>query len=113
MDTNFNSQDTQNEAYEEIRTGSEATNTPEPNYVKVPYAPSYSPTHSSIGGKPGKKRGGLVAIMLSAMLMLGMLLGGAGAGALLLVTGHATLASAPAQTTTSSAASTGVSTSTG
>jgi S1-C subfamily serine protease len=106
MDTNINSQDTQNEAYEEVGTGSAAASTPEPNYVRVPYAPPYPATHSSNSSTPGKKRGGLVALMLSAMLMLGMLLGGGGAGALLLVTGHATLASPPAQTTTSSAAST-------
>ncbi len=113
MDTNFNSKDTQNGEYEEAGTGSVDTSMPEPNYVRVPYAPSYTAPHSSNGSKPGKKRGGLVALMLSAMLMLGMLLGGAGAGALLLVTGHATLASAPAQSTTSSAANTGVTTGTG
>jgi hypothetical protein len=47
---------------------------------------------------PTRKRNGLIGLMLSGMLMLGMLLGGAGAGVVMLATGNASSTAATAYT---------------
>src|SRR5437868_5234126 len=101
MDTNIDFQNTENEAYNNPETDP----APEPNYVQV------SRTTASDGmkrSKPPKQRGGLVGFMLAAMLMLGMLLGGAGAEAVTLLAGNtpAVATSTATQATTSAATST-------
>jgi len=81
----------------------------EPAYVAIPHTNSYSAPH--IQPSQPKKRTGIMGLLLVGMLVLGMLLGGAGAGAVLLVAGKApasnvsTTATAP--TTTTAAANTG------
>lgn len=73
----------------------------EPPYVAIPHTNSYSTP--DIQPKQPKKRTGFMGLLLVGMLVLGMLLGGAGAGAVLLVAGKApvTTATAPANTTAS------------
>jgi putative serine protease PepD len=117
MDTNFNSQERHdellplsNQAYDDFGTGttgepsgglpsapySPSGPLPKSNRIEIPRTPA-STAHAGAGPqKPGKKRNGFVALMLSAMLMLGMLLGGAGAGAVMLVTGNASALTAGA-----------------
>src|SRR5438132_8880345 len=108
MDTNIHSQDAQKGPYEQFGTGSQTTgSSPEPSYVQIPRTPPYSSGGTGSTGvqNPSKKRNGLLALLLSAMLMLGMLLGGAGAGAVMLIAGNASApAGASAQTTTATAA---------
>lgn len=77
----------------------------EPAYVAIPHTNSYSTP--DIQPKQPKKRSGIMGLLLVGMLVLGMLLGGAGAGAVLLVAGKApvsnvsTAATAPTVTTAS------------
>jgi S1-C subfamily serine protease len=87
MDTNINPDDTQNQPYESIRTEAPSTPQPEPSYVRV----SQRPVQPGIDAEPARKRkrvGGLPALMLTTMLILGVLFGGAGAGAVMLLAGH-------------------------
>src|SRR6476620_6710661 len=81
----------------------------EPTYVAIPHTSSYSTP--DIQPSQPKKRSGIMGLLLVGMLVLGMLLGGAGAGAVLLVAGKAPVSNvstaATAPTTTTAAANTG------
>ncbi len=108
MDNNYNPQDIQNEANQPVQSPYQAAAyTPEPNYVQVYHKTSSSNRDTqplSTGSpKPVKKRGGLVGLMLVAMLVLGMLLGGAGAEAVMLFAGQSSPATATTAATTSTA----------
>ena len=75
--------------------------------MAIPHTNSY--TTPDIQPSQPKKRSGIMGLLLVGMLVLGMLLGGAGAGAVLLVAGKApaTTASVSAPTTTTASATTG------
>jgi predicted lipid-binding transport protein (Tim44 family) len=85
----------------------------EPAYVVMQHTTSYTtPQQAPKQPDQPKKRGGLMGLLLVGMLVLGMLLGGAGAGAVMLV-GNAVnppVASAPVTTNPSAATGTGSST---
>jgi S1-C subfamily serine protease len=88
----------QSDAYESQTPGQQQASVPaEPPYVLIPHTNSYSAPDAP---KQPKKRTGLMGLLLVGMLVLGMLLGGAGAGAVMLVGNavHTTAATAPATT---------------
>jgi S1-C subfamily serine protease len=123
MDPNTNSQEGRdeiqppdNEAQNNFQTGvppvyaSHIGPPPEPGYIKIPRTSTYpSGGGSGMGApekKPGKRRAGILGLMLSAMLILGMLLGGAGAEAVMLISGSSSALAAGASTQVTTAAAT-------
>jgi S1-C subfamily serine protease len=79
----------------------------EPTYISTPYTSPYITPNAPTPKQP-KKRSGFMGLLLVGMLVLGMLLGGAGAGAVLLVAGKAPASTASlTPTVTTASANTG------
>jgi len=118
VEPNNNSENIENEVYpqQEINSLAGARDTTplasatpdiEPAYLEVERrAPATGTSYAGSNGndKRGKRPSGIVAALLAGMLMLGMLLGGAGAGAVMLAAGGTP--SSSAQSTGTVAAST-------
>src|SRR4051812_16020836 len=112
MDTNNNNQEgreertpIQNQPYGGWTAGGPSGQTAGPSYTQNPYAYGnaanpYASTGTPVqpGQKPAKKRGGMVGLMLAGMLAFGMLVGGAGAEAVMIATGHGSPLAATATT---------------
>ncbi|MEO8288695.1 MAG: trypsin-like peptidase domain-containing protein [Chloroflexota bacterium] len=98
MDTNYYSEDAQNkdiEAKEDVTVDMHTASSPaELNYIPVVQRHS-GPSTPLAPQKADRKPGGFASLMLVAMLLLGMLFGGAGAGAVMLVAGNNSGLSAP------------------
>ncbi len=98
-----NTQNTQNEIYSNTGSGGPQTTPLEPNYIRRPYMPEHHEEAAIIHPqKQSKKQPLVLGLMVSGALVLGTVLGGAGAEAVMLATNANSNAVATAPTSTAS-----------